>query len=82
MTALAAASRFVVSPRLYALRASLGVPIDEVPVTDPTRIAFNQLHHLSTAAMAVEILCALVLVALFPAVVEAKVAPQAAGAPG
>ncbi len=47
MLALTCISQFVISAKMSALRASMGV-IDNVPVTDPARIAFNQLHVWST----------------------------------
>jgi len=47
MLALTCISQFVISAKMSALRASMGV-IDNVSVTDPARIAFNQLHVWST----------------------------------
>jgi hypothetical protein len=47
MLALTAISQFVVSAKMAALRAAMG-EIDLIAVTDPRRIAFNQLHTWST----------------------------------
>lgn len=47
MLALTCLSQFVISAKMAALRAAMG-EIDKVPVSDPARIAFNQLHVWST----------------------------------
>ena len=47
MLVLTLVSMFVVSSRMMALRAEMGV-IDTVPQDDPRRVEFNQLHHWST----------------------------------
>ena len=47
MLALTLISQLGVSPKMAALRASMG-EIDSVPVTDPARIQFNALHAWST----------------------------------
>ena len=52
MTILIAGSRFWVSPKISALRAEIGVPIDEIPLTDALRVQFNALHGVSVSLMA------------------------------
>jgi hypothetical protein len=47
MLALTLISQFGVSPKMAALRASMG-EIDSVPATDPARVQFNALHLWST----------------------------------
>src|SRR6266849_8758258 len=47
MLALTLISQFGISPKMAALRASMG-EIDSVPVTDPARLQFNALHLWST----------------------------------
>lgn len=47
MLALTCISQFMIMAKMSALRAGMG-EIDKVPVTDPARIAFNQLHVWST----------------------------------
>jgi uncharacterized membrane protein len=47
MLVLTLVSMFVVSSRMMALRAEMGV-IDNVPHDDVRRVEFNQLHHWST----------------------------------
>jgi hypothetical protein len=50
MTACAALSRFWVSKALHEIRARIG-DIDELPLTDPLRVEFNDLHQYSVALM-------------------------------
>ncbi len=47
MLVLTLVSMFVISSRMMALRAEMGV-IDTVPQDDPRRVEFNRLHHWST----------------------------------
>ncbi len=47
MIALTLISQLAVTSKMVALRASM-VDIDQVPVNDPRRVAFNQLHVWST----------------------------------
>ena len=63
MLALTIVSQFMVSPKMAALRASIG-EIDPVPVDDARRIAFNQLHAWSTRLEGGVLLLGLVLLFL------------------
>lgn len=63
MLALTCISQFVISAKMSALRASMGV-IDNVPVTDPARIAFNQLHVWSTRVESTVFLLGLIVLFL------------------
>jgi hypothetical protein len=47
MLLLTIISQFGVLPRMAALRASMG-EIDKVPLSDPSRVAFDNLHVWST----------------------------------
>ena len=47
MLVLTCVSQFGISPRMASLRASVG-EIDNVPLNDPARVQFNDLHHWST----------------------------------
>jgi hypothetical protein len=47
MLALTVISQFAVTPKMAALRSSMG-EIDRVPLTDPARVAFDALHVWST----------------------------------
>ena len=64
MTLLVAASRFWVSARLHALRAQIGGPIDDIPVTDALRVEFNALHGVSVSLMGATMLAGLVVLFL------------------
>ena len=46
-----AVGQWVVAARMVALRASMGRPIDRVPLDDPARAAFDGLHNYSVALM-------------------------------
>ncbi len=64
MTLLMAASRFWVSAKLHALRAQIGGPIDDVPVTDALRVEFNALHGVSVSLMGATMLAGLIVIFL------------------
>jgi hypothetical protein len=61
MLATTAALYFWISPKMNALRLAMGNEIDNVPVTDPLRIQFNDLHQYSVSLMGTTILAGLVL---------------------
>jgi hypothetical protein len=48
-----------IGQRIDKLRASIGQPIDALPVTDPRRVDFGRLHGLSVAVLGVGMLAAL-----------------------
>jgi hypothetical protein len=64
MLAMAALSRFWVSPALNALRGAMGGRIDDVPATDPLRVEFNDLHQYSVWLMATAMLAGITLLFL------------------
>ncbi|HET6892730.1 MAG TPA: DUF4149 domain-containing protein [Pyrinomonadaceae bacterium] len=51
---------WVIAARMRALRAAMVLPIDQVPIGDPHRIAFNELHGYSVAALSIAMIAALV----------------------
>ena len=61
MTLSMIVSHFVVSQRLHGMRARFG-DISALALTDPVRVAFNQLHQYSVWLMGFNILAALILV--------------------
>jgi hypothetical protein len=63
MIAAAALSRFWISPVMVSLRAKMG-HIDDVPVTDPVRMQFNDLHHYSVGLMTTAMISGLVVLFL------------------
>lgn len=52
--------QWVIAARMQALRLSMGRPIDELAASDPLRLAFNDLHGYSVAAMTTAMLAGLV----------------------
>lgn len=52
--------QWVITARLAALRVQMGKPIDEVSLTDPLRIAFNNLHGYSVMALTAGMIAAAV----------------------
>jgi Domain of unknown function (DUF4149) len=63
MLLLTCVSQFVISAKMSALRAAMG-EIDKVPVTDPARLAFNQLHVWSTRVESTVFLLGLIVLYL------------------
>jgi Domain of unknown function (DUF4149) len=59
---LTALARFVILARIARLRTSMPAVIDSLPVTDPSRRAFGQLHALSVGALGLAMLVGLVVV--------------------
>ena len=64
MIAAAALSRFWISPAMVSLRAQMGGHIDDVPITDPLRIQFNDLHQYSVGLMSAAMISGLVVLFL------------------
>lgn len=64
LIAMAALSRFWVSPALNSLRSAMGGQIDDVPATDPLRIQFNDLHQYSVWLMGTAMLAGIGLLFL------------------
>ena len=61
MLALTAIARFGILPRIERLRATMPTVIDSLPVGDPSRRAFGQLHALSVGALGLAMLAGLVV---------------------
>lgn len=55
---------WVIAARMRGLRAAMHGQIDQVPLTDPNRIAFAALHGYSVAALSVAMIAALLFVLL------------------
>lgn len=64
MIAMAALSRFWVSAKLVSLRLAMGGMIDDLPVTDPLRVQFNDLHQYSVTFMGIAMLAGLAVLFL------------------
>ena len=63
MAIMTGVSHWIISARMSALRASMGL-IDQVPPTDARRVEFDSLHRYSVMAMAVAIIAGLVAFAI------------------
>lgn len=64
MIAAAGLSHFWISTRMVSLRGAMGGQIDDLPVTDPLRVQFNDLHHYSVALMGVAMIAGLAVLFL------------------
>jgi hypothetical protein len=59
--AVTALARLVILARIERLRVSLPATIDSLPVTDPSRRAFGQLHAMSVGALGLALLVGIVV---------------------
>ncbi len=59
MAVASALGEWVIAARMRTLRAAMTVPIDQVPLNHPLRVAFSALHSYSVAALGVAIIAAL-----------------------
>ena len=57
---MTAVGQWVISARIRAIRATLSVPMEQLALTDPQRIAFASLHRYSVIALSVAIIAALI----------------------
>src|SRR2546430_5961450 len=53
-------SQWIITAKMVALRAAMNGTIDQVPFTDPRRIAFDSLHRYSTTVMMVAMVAGLI----------------------
>jgi hypothetical protein len=60
IAAACAVGQFVIGLWLLSVRAQMGRPVDEVPVDDPLRIQFNNLHEYSVWALLIGMAAALI----------------------
>jgi hypothetical protein len=61
MAATTGTGEWIIAARMRALRAAMIVPIDQVSLGDPKRVAFAALHSYSVAALGVAIIAALLV---------------------
>ena len=64
MISSAALSRFWISPAMVSLRAQMGGRIDDVAITDPLRVHFNDLHQYSVGLMSAAMISGLIVLYL------------------
>ncbi len=56
--------QWVIAAQMRGLRATLTLPIDQIPLDDARRIAFNSLHGYSVAGLSVAMIAAFVAILL------------------
>lgn len=61
---LTAAGEWLIAARMRGLRLVMNGQIDQVPLTDPNRIAFAALHVYSVAALSIAMIAALIVILL------------------
>jgi hypothetical protein len=64
MISAAGLSHFWISPRMVSLRGEMGGHIDDLPMTNPLRMQFNDLHHYSVALMGTAMIAGLIVLFL------------------
>ncbi|MCM3903845.1 MAG: DUF4149 domain-containing protein [Pyrinomonadaceae bacterium] len=52
--------QWVIAAKMRALRVAMVLPIDQVPIDDPRRMAFNRLHGYSVTALSIAMIAALI----------------------
>ena len=52
--------QWVIAAKMRALRVAMVLPIDQVSIDDPRRVAFNRLHGYSVTALSIAMIAALV----------------------
>lgn len=60
MTAMTGVGQWVIAARMRAIRSALTLPMDQLALTDPQRVAFNSLHRYSVSALAIAIIAGLI----------------------
>lgn len=64
VTVSSGVGEWVIAAKMRGLRAAMHGQIDQVPLTDPNRIAFAALHGYSVVALSVAMMAALIVVLL------------------
>jgi hypothetical protein len=60
MGATTAIGEWVIAAKMRGLRATMHTTIEQIPTTDPSRVAFDALHGYSVTALSVAIIAALI----------------------
>jgi len=55
-----AVGEWVIAARMRGLRTAMAIPIDQVSISDPLKVAFQTLHGYSVAMLSVAIIAALI----------------------
>ena len=56
-------AQFVITPKLDAVRATIGGPVDALAAGDPRRVAFGELHGYNVGGLGLAIACGLACLA-------------------
>lgn len=64
--------QWVIAARMHALRVAMALPIDQIAVDDPRRIAFDSLHGYSVKAFGLAMIAALLAVVLIARSLSSK----------
>ncbi len=51
---------WVIAARMRALRVAMVLPVDQIPIDDSRRVAFNRLHGYSVTALSIAMIAALI----------------------
>jgi Domain of unknown function (DUF4149) len=60
LTISTAIGQWLIAARMCALRVAMVLPVDQVPIDDPRRMAFNRLHGYSVTALSIAMIAALI----------------------
>lgn len=52
--------QWVIAAKMRALRVAMVLPVDQVPIDDPRRVAFNRLHGYSVTTLSIAMIAALI----------------------
>jgi hypothetical protein len=55
-----ALGEWVIAARMRGLRTAMAIPIDQVSISDPLKVAFQALHGYSIAALSIAIIAGLI----------------------
>lgn len=55
-----ATGEWVIAARMRGLRTAMAIPVDQVSISDPLKVAFQTLHGYSVAALSIAIIAALI----------------------
>jgi hypothetical protein len=60
MATATAVGKWIIAAKLHSLRVAMALPIDQIPPSDPRRVAFNNLHGYSVTVLAIAMIAALI----------------------
>jgi len=60
MTISTVVGHWVIASKMRALRLAMILPVDQIAIDDPRRVAFNRLHGYSVTALSIAMIAALI----------------------